>query len=376
MGYIDLHSRPFDQTTITKLELFEEYLEAWLPTFIMTDKSINKEIHVFDLFAGTGYDINGIEGSPIRFLDKLAKFLDLLQAKKKKVVFHFNEFEPNIKEQNKFKTLRESCNEFLDKNIKLKSYCDVNYYNEDFKVIFDKLYPIIDLNPSLVFLDQNGIKFLKIDYLKKFENTKMTDFIYFLSSSYVWRFSEQKEFQKYLDIDVKALKISGYKKIHRTITKHLQGKLGENSNLKLYPFSLLKGNNIHGLIFGATHYLAVDKFLNLAWKRNAKNGDANFDIDEEEANKQLSIFDDQKPTKIQKFKTNLKSKILKRKIINNKEALIYAYSNGHISKHSSDLIRELKKAKLIDYNARSPNISYNAVFKNRIIVEFKLRNNG
>lgn len=376
MGYIDLHSKPFASSTISKLELFEEYFEAWLPTFIMTPITMNKEIHVFDLFAGSGYDKNGLEGSPVRFLQKTLHFENLIQKRGKKIVFHFNEFEPNVNNQNKFKLLKKSCNDFFEANKTLKDYCEINFYNEDFEVVFNKIYNLIDTHPSLVYLDQNGIKFLRMDYLRKLEKSKRTDFIYFLSSSYVWRFSEQKEFQKYLDIDIKTLKTSGYKKIHRTITKHLQNKIGEDSKLKLYPFSLLKGSNIHGLIFGATHYLAVDKFLNLAWKRNSKNGDANFDIDGEEANMQLSMFEDQKPTKIEKFKFNLKEKILKEKIVNNKQALIYSYRNGHISKHASDLIKELNKMKIISYDSPTSKVNYNAVFKNEIIVQFKLRKNG
>lgn len=35
MPYKDLHSEPFDETTITKLEIFEDYAEAWIPTFVM-----------------------------------------------------------------------------------------------------------------------------------------------------------------------------------------------------------------------------------------------------------------------------------------------------------------------------------------------------
>ena len=43
MATIDLHSKPFDESTITKLEIFEDYAKAWIPTFVM-QKDI-KEIH-------------------------------------------------------------------------------------------------------------------------------------------------------------------------------------------------------------------------------------------------------------------------------------------------------------------------------------------
>ena len=44
MGAKNIHSEPFDKGTITKLEIFEDYAQAWIPTFVM--QSV-KEIHIF-----------------------------------------------------------------------------------------------------------------------------------------------------------------------------------------------------------------------------------------------------------------------------------------------------------------------------------------
>ena len=68
MGYKDLHDEPFDDSTIAKLEIFEDYAQAWLPTFIMQGMPA---LCVFDFFGGTGYDKNGVAGSPIRILQKI-----------------------------------------------------------------------------------------------------------------------------------------------------------------------------------------------------------------------------------------------------------------------------------------------------------------
>ncbi len=35
MAAKNLHDKPFTEETITKLEIFEDYAEAWLPTFII-----------------------------------------------------------------------------------------------------------------------------------------------------------------------------------------------------------------------------------------------------------------------------------------------------------------------------------------------------
>ena len=65
MAIIDLHTKPFDEQTLTKLELFEDYAKEWIPTFVMSSHHI---ICVFDFFAGPGYDKNHVAGSPIRIL--------------------------------------------------------------------------------------------------------------------------------------------------------------------------------------------------------------------------------------------------------------------------------------------------------------------
>ena len=68
MPYKDLHEEPFDESTIAKLEMFENYAQEWIPTFVM--KSAPK-ICIFDFFAGTGYDKTRAAGSPIRILNKI-----------------------------------------------------------------------------------------------------------------------------------------------------------------------------------------------------------------------------------------------------------------------------------------------------------------
>ena len=60
----NLHDRPFDEGTIVKLDIFEDYLKEWLPTFVMSHA--DGDIWIFDFFAGTGRDVVGAAGSPIR----------------------------------------------------------------------------------------------------------------------------------------------------------------------------------------------------------------------------------------------------------------------------------------------------------------------
>ncbi len=43
----DFHDKPFDDATKTKLELYQKYVEEWLPVFI---KYKIKNINIFDFF--------------------------------------------------------------------------------------------------------------------------------------------------------------------------------------------------------------------------------------------------------------------------------------------------------------------------------------
>lgn len=117
MGNLDLHSKPFDRSTIAKLEIFEDYAQAWIPTFVMQGRP---SIHIFDFFAGTGYDKLGVKGSPIRILDKINSQVGNVFKNNTTIVVHLNEFEPNKREQRKFELLKESCSTFLKANKSLE----------------------------------------------------------------------------------------------------------------------------------------------------------------------------------------------------------------------------------------------------------------
>nr|BFF38525.1 hypothetical protein BACY1_03300 [Tenacibaculum mesophilum] len=369
MGYIDLHSKPFDEGTIAKLEIFEDYAEAWIPTFVM--KGV-ESIYIFDFFAGTGYDKNGIKGSPIRLLEKVKKYLGIIFKQKVKIHIYFNEYEPNKKSQPKFDLLKKACNEFIEKNEAIKRACEITFCNEDFEILFPKLKNNISNNPSLVYLDQNGIKFLNTKYVSVLEKMVTTDFLYFSSSSYIKRFGESEEFKQHIDINLNEINNAPYTDIHRVIISELKKTLPVNTNLKLYPYTIKKGKNIYGIIFGAKHPRAVDKFLKIAWNKNEINGEANFDIDNEAKNSQYDIFGNLKMSKIDKFKKNVEEKVLSSEIRNNFELLEYSFDQGHIGKHASDCLKVLKRTKRVSYDSKSPCVTYEKVYKEKTKLEYKV----
>jgi len=360
----NLHEKPFDETTIAKLEIFEDYAQAWLPTFVMYGEPV---ICIFDFFAGTGYDKNGIPGSPIRILQKIREQIDLIFQKKVKLKVFFNEYD-----KIKHGQLKTACDDFLKEYSEVSRAIELHLFNEDFDVCFGKLLPSIQNYSSLVYLDQNGIQFLAEKYFLELEKTIRTDFLYFVSSSYFWRFGEQGEFKTHIKLDMEEAKKNPYQFIHRSLIAQLRGNLPAGSKLKLYPFSLKKGANIHGIIFGASHPRAVEKFLGIAWKRNETNGEANFDIDEDKKKVQLDLFAGKLPTKLETFQQRLREKVLNETIKDNFDAFSFALDEAHIGAHAAAELKRMKQEKWIDYEGNSPLVTYENVFQKDRRLTFKL----
>jgi three-Cys-motif partner protein len=358
----NLHEKPFDEGTLVKLELFEDYAKEWIPTFVM---SRYKEIWIFDFFAGAGYDLNGVPGSPIRILKQIKNQIGNIFQSGIKIHVCFNEFD-----KKKFKQLNDSCLQYLSENPDVKRAISVYYYNEDFALLFPRTLNKICDYPSLVYLDQNGIKFLSDKYLLQLEKTKTTDFLYFISSSYFWRLGDTKGFQDNLNIDMEKAKQNPYKYIHKSILEQLRNKIPLNSELVLYPFTIKKPKGVYGIIFGAKHIRAVDKFLRTAWDRNNINGEANFDIDEDESKAQLNLFEGKKLTKKEIFAKLLREKLISGELKTNKDAYQYTLMQGHIACHAAEEIKNMKKENLLNYDTKSPLINYEQIYKNERIITY------
>lgn len=361
MPIIDLYEKPFSEETVTKLEIFGKYFEAWLPVFIHHPSY--SEVNIYDFFAGKGQDNNGIPGSPLRILRILKTYQNEIIQNNLKITVLLNEYK-----KKKFNHLVNLVQSTIKELSDLKNHLFIEYYNLDFKVLFEQKKNELKYSVNLIFLDQNGIKQISSEIFSSLESFSTTDFMFFISSSFFKRFSQ--DFAKFFpNLDHKKIKNANSIEIHRVILDEYKKLLPKTSKTVLYPFSIKKGANIYGLVFGSKHPLAADKFLHIVWDRNKLNGEANFDIDEDSKKQQRDLFEN-KLTKIEKFQSDLEQMILSR-TLSNKDVYDFTIENGHIPKHSIDLVRKLKKEEKILYSGQ-PRINYSNCYKNINIITFEI----
>jgi three-Cys-motif partner protein len=366
----DIFCSPFDEATITKLEIFEKYFETWLPVFIK--KSYNRTIHVFDLFAGSGYDVKGREGSPIRILKVISKYSKLLMESNKRVSLFFND-----KDQHKYEVLGEAVENEINK-LGIEKCIDLTITNVEFKQCLDNCIPKFKYGCNLLFIDQNGFSQVTEPIFRKLISYDYTDFMFFISSSYIRRFATTQEFKDlHPRFDVERIKTTQLKRIHNVVCGEFQKYIPSNViQYALYPFSLMKEDkiNIYGIIFVCKHPLAANNFLRIAWDKNKLNGTANYDIDDEQANDQGHLFEKPKKTKIEYFQSILSEKILKGEISTNEEVYYYTLNEGHIPNHAAEIIIKMKNDNLISFDNRRPLVNYQQVIKLKNKIEYKVIN--
>jgi three-Cys-motif partner protein len=273
----DIHKSEFDAGTLIKLEILRQYLREWLPVFIKRKELIWRNIFIFDFFAGTGTDIKGNPGSPLIILDELKNYYSDLKDNNIKAITLFNEFK-----KDKYNQLKNRCHEFLKDEF--KNHIDLTIKNEDFQILFNDIYAeLVKSNdfPVFMFLDQNGIKHITENVFKRLISLKRNDFMFFISSSYLKRFKENKEFNQYIRLNRKEFDENKPYHCHRVVFDYYKSLIPDNHEYYLSPFSIKKDKNIYGLIFGSNHTLGIEKFLKVCWDINPQTGDANFDIDNE-----------------------------------------------------------------------------------------------
>ena len=338
----DINKEPFDETTLTKLEIFEQYLVAWLPVFIQTPHT--DEVMICDFCAGSGQDSKGELGSPLRILHTIEKYRDHIFEKNITIHVVLNEAKPR-----KFVELQNAVRENFDQNM-WREKVTVKCCNDEFQVLFGNLYSKLQRQPNLLFIDQYGIKEVTTEVFQKLVALKKTDFLFFMSSSYMKRFAKKPDFKAHFpDIDSSLFVNAKHEDVHRIMLNYYKDKIPADNRTRLYPFTLKKGANIYGLIFGSKHPLGVEKFLGLAWDQNKINGEANFDIDDDISKQQPMLFSEmERPTKREAFQVRLEEFINDRGEVTNRDVYDFTLDRGHPTAHARESIARLRRENKIE----------------------------
>lgn len=168
----DFHNRPFDEGTLTKLEIFELYAREWLPVFLSRKKPPRKVIHIFDFFAGPGTDSVQVLGSPLRLLRQLRDYQDSDAWGNVQIHVHF-------------------FDEALEKNAKLEENIvshglrlpnvSLDIQPLRFEDAFKESKHIL-ADPQackLVFIDQTGVGHVTSEVFHRLVNSLTCDFLFF-----------------------------------------------------------------------------------------------------------------------------------------------------------------------------------------------------
>lgn len=332
----DFHSKPFDEGTKIKLEIFQKYTEEWLPVFL-TQNSF-KKIFIYDFFSGSGMDSNGTFGSPLLILQELEKYNELIIRNNKTIYILFNDLDKNKID-------------FLKKEISLKfpeTKASIRYFSEKFEDLFADIkqeFENTQNSPKLIFLDQFGIKYITTDVFKTLIETKLSDFLFYISSSFVRRFIELEEFQQYIKINSQKFEESRPFKSHQIVFEYYKGLVPPHLKYFLAPFSIKKNSNIYGIIFGSQHSLGIEKFLKICWNLNESTGDANYNIDEENiADGIMSLFPEENiPKKLKVFEQELTISLMNKSLKLLKTVYEFTLEFGCLPKHANEILKKMEK---------------------------------
>lgn len=337
---VDHHSTPFDEGTQTKLFIYESYLKAWLQVFLHSDKFTGKTLQFFDFFSGPGRDEEGRAGSPVILLDELIKNRGLIFQLDRRIRIYFND---RIKR--KIKALSSVIQGY---SLPWSSVVE----SREFADAFEGQKAIMGSGPSLVFLDQNGVKHVDRNRFEYLANQPLTDVIFFFASSYQKRFNDK--FSNDLNIPKNVPNIE----VHRCVADHFREWAPHDYFVGDY--SIKKGSNIYGLVFGSQHWLGMYKFLQIVW-RSELGGDANFEMEAEK--KQGDLFAGYKKTKLDIIEDEIRDGILKGKFKTDGDVALHCIVKGILpSKVATGIYGKMKRQDgLSCVGNKQPRASDNAI---------------
>lgn len=346
----NINKSPYTQETLEKLGIFAECFREWFPVFLH-NRSV-KSIHVYDFFAGSGTDSDGEHGSPLLLLHEARgennSHCDQAKKSRKTVVFHFNE-----KLKGKSRELSGNIDAYLKECVKTcNGHCPFSFEQTqaEFKEIFETgAFRRILNDPSFakfILLDQYGFKQVEEEVFQILVNAPKTDFVFFISSSQIKRFKNHLATKLYFDTQRIPFDEARPRDCHRQIADYYQSLVPRGKAYYLHNFTIQKGGNYWGLIFGSNHTLGMEKFLKVCWSKDPYAGESNFNIDDDWEPGTLFSQSEQSQ-KVKRVKDELRTGIRNKEIKTNIDGLKSALQKRCMPKLFIEVVKEMEGENLI-----------------------------
>lgn len=363
----NINDQVFDEATRLKLEIFGESFKEWLPVFI--NDIYTNQVYIFDFFAGSGKDITGCKGSPLILLEiakgEERKYCDTI---KKDIHFVFNEAI-----EDKYQELKRNIKQHIE-NCKKSNNCRNCVYNyQVLKFEFQEIFKDLQIQNLLnnnkigkfILLDQYGFKEINDKVFLQLIEFPKTDFIFFISSSFIKRFKEHPNTKKH--IDTERINFSKIKpnECHRIIADYFRQLIPKDKEHYIHHFSIQKEKNkgnFYGLIFGSNHTLGMEKFLKTCWKIDNNSGEANFNIDNDYEPDTL-FYNPHTTNKKILVKQKIKEQILNENIIDNISGMKFSMRNGCEPRLFTEVVKDLEKRNEI---SRSGELNYSSTNMHKV----------
>ncbi|MBA3010959.1 MAG: three-Cys-motif partner protein TcmP [Desulfobacula sp.] len=357
----DINKEAFDDSTKLKLEIFGNCFREWFPVF--KNNLFIKKVFVYDFFAGSGMDSAGNFGSPLILLNESkGKNRAYCQNAKIPISFIFNE-----SKKRKADKLKATTQQFVSaceiENCCGKCEYTVTIRNQDFKNDFynPEIQNILrnENYGKFILLDQYGFKEINKKVFLDLVSLPKTDFIFFISSSFIKRFKEEPTTKAYIDTGKINFDDSNPNECHRQIGNYFRSLIPNDKEYYLHHFSIKKGSNYYGLIFGTNHTLGMEKFLKVCWAKDEFSGESNDNINNDHDPESL-FYKPEKSIKREEVRKLIEDKILTQEIPNNLFGLKYTLRQGCMPVLFTEVVKKLEKNKKIGrygyLNFRSTNI--------------------
>ena len=364
----DINKSEYTEETKLKLELIQKCFREWFPVFLNTP--FIERIVIYDMFAGSGTDSMGNYGSPLLLLEEAKgynkQYCNLIITKNKPLVqFGFNEKLPKKAEllkkhvDNTLLQCKQNCTFkrcAFEGAIEVKSYdfCEIQSNATVANILSNSKYA------KFLLLDQYGFKHINDSVFLHLINYPKTDFIFFVASSAIKRFRELPAVTAYFNRYHITFDESQPKECHRVVTDYFRSLIPVEKEYYIHGFTIQKGSNYYGLIFGTGHSLGMEKFLKVCWEVDEMGGESDCNINDDWGTDTL-FYDPKSSNKTLEFSDKMKELILNATIQNNIDGLKYALRYGCRPLLFVDVMKELiaeRKVRITDgkFNKTATNI--------------------